>query len=76
MLTEREKHGISELLHRMSTKDLTSLAQTVTSRLIVPETNGEAVSAIILHTDRPIDLLRRKKVKTILELCYFESQES
>ena len=47
----------------MSTKDLTSLAQTVTSRLIVPETNGEAVSAIILHTDRPIDLLRRKKVK-------------
>ena len=63
MLTEREKHGISELLHRMSTRDLTSLAQTVTSRLIIPETQGEAISAIILHTDKPDDLLKRRKVK-------------
>ena len=63
MLTEREKHGMSELLHRMSSRDLTSLAQTVTSKLIVPETNGEAISAIILHTDRPTDLLKRRKVK-------------
>ena len=63
MLTEREKHGISELLHRMSSRDLTSLAQTVTSRLIIPETQGEAISAIILHTDRPTDLLKRRKVK-------------
>jgi len=63
MLTEREKHGISELLHRMSSRDLTSLAQTVTSRLIIPETQGEAISAIILHTDRPADLLKRRKVK-------------
>ena len=63
MLTEKEKHGISELLHRMSSRDLTSIAQTVTSRLIIPETNGEAISAIILHTDRPTDLLKRRKVK-------------
>ena len=53
MLTEREKHGISELLLRMNSKDLASLAQTVTSRLIIPETSGEAVNAILLHTDRP-----------------------
>jgi hypothetical protein len=53
MLTEKEKHGISELLIRMNTKDLASLAQTVTSRLIIPETSGEAVNAILLHTDRP-----------------------
>jgi hypothetical protein len=32
MLTEKEKHGISELLLKMNTKDLASLAQTVTSR--------------------------------------------
>lgn len=63
MLTEKEKHGISELLMRMNTKDLASLAQTVTSRLIIPETSGEAVHAILLHTDRPSDLLRRRKVK-------------
>jgi hypothetical protein len=63
MLTEKEKHGISELLIRMSPRDLNSLAQTVTSRLIVPETTSEAVSAILLHTDKPADLLKRRKVK-------------
>ena len=63
MLTEKEKHGISELLSRMAPRDLNSLAQTVTSRLIVPETSSEAVSAILLHTDKPADLLRRRKIK-------------
>lgn len=63
MLTEKEKYGISELLHRMDRADLCSLAQTVTSRLIVPETAMEAIQAIILHTDQAIDLLKRRKVK-------------
>jgi len=63
MLTEREKHGIAELLHRLDSADLTSLAQTVTSRLIVPESTAEAVSAIVLHTDRAADLLRRRKLR-------------
>ena len=43
MLTEKEKHGIAEMLQRMETRDLDSLAATVTSRLIVPETSNEAV---------------------------------
>jgi len=63
MLTEREKHGIAEMLHRMEKRDLNSLAATVTSRLIVPETSSEAVEAIILHTDRSVDLLKRRKVR-------------
>ncbi len=63
MLTEREKHGIAELLHRLESSDLNSLAQTVTSRLIVPESPSDAVQAILLHTDRPADLLRRRKVR-------------
>jgi hypothetical protein len=63
MLSEREKHGIAELLHRLDAADLTSLAQTVTSRLIVPESTPEAVSAIVLHTERASDLLRRRKVR-------------
>ena len=46
----------------MEKRDLNSLAATVTSRLIVPETSGEAVEAIILHTDRSVDLLKRRKV--------------
>ena len=39
MLTEAEKYGISELLSRLSVSDLQSLAQTVTSKLLVPETS-------------------------------------
>lgn len=75
MLTEKEKHGISELLARMNSKDLTSLAQTVTSRLIVPETTSEAVSAILLHTDKPTDLLRRRKIKKELLLKYLSAKK-
>ena len=75
MLSEKEKHGISELLARMSNKDLTSLAQTVTSRLIVPETTSEAVSAILLHTEKPIDLLRRRKVKKELLFKYLNAKK-
>jgi hypothetical protein len=52
MLTEKEKHGIAELLGRMSPADLNSLAQTVTLRLVTPESASEAVASIILHTDR------------------------
>jgi hypothetical protein len=43
MLSEKEKHGIAELLGRMDKADLFSLAQTVTSKLILPETTSEAV---------------------------------
>ena len=75
MLTEKEKHGISELLARMSTRDLNSLSQTVTSRLIVPETTSEAVSAILLHTDKPSDLLRRRKVKKELLFKYLHAKK-
>ena len=63
MLSEKEKHGMSELLLRMDREDLRSLAQTVTSRLILPETCNEAIEAIILHTESPMDLLKRRKVK-------------
>ena len=75
MLTEKEKHGISELLARMSSRDLTSLAQTVTSRLIVPETHSEAVSAIISHSDKPSDLLRRRKIKKELLIKYLNAKK-
>jgi len=75
MLTEKEKHGISELLGRLASKDLTSLAQTVTSRLIVPETTSEAVSAILLNTDKPGDLLRRRKIKKELLFKYLHAKK-
>jgi len=70
MLTEKEKHGISELLDRMTISDLQSLAQTVTSRLLVPENSMEAIQAIILHTDKASDLLKRRKIKKELLFKY------
>jgi len=70
MLTEKEKHGISELLGTMAMVDLQSLAQTVTSRLLVPENSMEAIQAIILHTDKASDLLKRRKMKKELLFKY------
>ncbi len=54
---------MAEMLSRMSSADLFSLAQTVTSRLLVPESTADAIAAIIQHTDRPIDLLKRRRVR-------------
>ena len=54
---------MAEMLARMPAQDLFSLAQTVTGRLILPETPGDAVGAVILHTERAEDLLRRRKVR-------------
>ena len=70
MLTEKEKHGISELLGTMTVVDLQSLAQTVTCRLLVPENSMEAIQAIILHTDKASDLLKRRKMKKELLFKY------
>lgn len=75
MLTEKEKHGISELLGRLPNRDLNSLAQTVTSRLIVPETTSEAISAILLHTEKPGDLLRRRKIKKEFLFKYLHAKK-
>ena len=75
MLTEKEKHGISELLGRMTSRDLTSLAQTVTSRLIVPESAAEAISAILLNTEKPGDLLRRRKIKKEVLFKYLHAKK-
>jgi len=63
MLSEHEKRGVCELLERMENRDLVSLVQTVTNRLILPESVGDAIQAIILHTDRALDLLKRRKMR-------------
>ena len=64
MLSDREKHGMADLLSRMAKADLYSLAQTVTSRLLLPESPAEAVAAILQHTDKAEDLLKRRKVRS------------
>ena len=72
MLTEAEKYGISELLSRLSVSDLQSLAQTVTDNLLVLETSSEAITAILLHTDKAVDLLKRKKIKKEVLFRYLD----
>jgi len=74
MLSASEKQGMAELLSRMEAHDLLSLAQTVTSRLLVAETPAEAAETIILHTDKATDLLKRKKVKKELLFKYLHSK--
>ena len=75
MLTEAERRGIAELLGMMSDQDLQSLAQTVTSKQLVPVSKAEAISMIILHTNRPLELLERTKIKKELmfEYLHFKS---
>ena len=63
MLTEKEKSGAEELLRLLPVSDLHSLAQTVTSNMLVLEDSAEAIAAILLHTDKAVDLLKRKKIK-------------
>ena len=71
MLTDAEKIGIYELLNGLSVSDLQSLAETVTSNMLeVPQTSIEAIRAIILHTDKAVDLLKRKKIKKELLFKY------
>jgi len=71
MLSEREKHGVSELLDRMPTRDLMSLTQSVTSNPVVTVgSNTEAINLIIQHTERPQDLLKRRKIKKEFLLKY------
>lgn len=43
MLKECEKRGMRELLERMESQDLVSLAQTVTNGHILPESDAVAV---------------------------------
>ena len=59
----------------MSDQDLQSLAQTVTSKQLVPVSKAEAISMIILHTNRPLELLERTKIKKELmfEYLHFKS---
>lgn len=75
MLTDGEKRGIGDLLDRMESRDLISLAQTVTSRLILPDSSSDAIQAIILHTDKAVDLLKRRKLKKELLFKYLHEKK-
>ena len=74
VLTEKEKAGAEELLRLLPVSDLHSLAQTVTSKMLFLETSSEAVTAIILHTAKAVDLLMRKKIKKEVLFQYLHNK--
>ena len=43
MLKESEKRGMGELLERMDPNDLDSLVQTVTNKLLIPQSREDAI---------------------------------
>jgi len=75
MLKESEKRGMGELLERMDPNDLDSLVQTVTNKLLIPQSREDAIQAVILHTDSALDLLKRRKVRKELLFKYLHDKK-
>lgn len=63
MLSEEEKEGCLQLLNKLSTSELFSLADTVTKKQINVARKSEAVKAILDYTTSPVELMRRRKMK-------------
>ncbi|XP_062982893.1 uncharacterized protein C3orf38 homolog [Elgaria multicarinata webbii] len=61
-MTEREREGCRELLELLQTDDLLALTDTVTNRLVQPDSRQEAIRAILLYSQSAEELLKRKKV--------------
>jgi len=76
MLVETEKRGIGELLERMEPTDLYSVAHSVKNSIILPQSPTEAVQAVILHTDKALDLLKRRKMRKEFLFKYLHDKKS
>ncbi|XP_053168381.1 uncharacterized protein C3orf38 homolog [Hemicordylus capensis] len=61
-MTERERDGCREVLELLRNDDLMALTETVTNRLVEPDTRQEAIRAILLYSQSAEELLKRKKV--------------
>lgn len=63
MLSPTEKSNVAEILDLVSDKDILSLAETITNRLVRVETRKDAIEAVCSYATSVQDVLRRKKVK-------------
>lgn len=61
-LSERERAGCRALLEQMATDELMALTDTVTNRLVLPQSRQEAIHAIIVYSQSVEELLKRRKV--------------
>ncbi|XP_075291104.1 uncharacterized protein C3orf38 homolog isoform X1 [Opisthocomus hoazin] len=73
-LSEREQAGCRELLELLQTEELIALTDTVTNRLVHPETRQEAILAILVYSQSVEELLRRRKVYREIIFKYLAAQ--
>ncbi|KAI6079564.1 hypothetical protein LUU34_00926900 [Aix galericulata] len=61
-LSEREQAGCRQLLELLGTEELLALTDTITNRLVHPESRQEAITAILVYSQSVEELLKRRKV--------------
>ncbi|XP_074959646.1 uncharacterized protein C3orf38 homolog [Phalacrocorax aristotelis] len=61
-LSECEQAGCRQLLELLETEELMALTDTVTNRLVHPESRQEAIHAILVYSQSVEELLKRRKV--------------
>uniref|UniRef100_A0A452HSU1 Uncharacterized protein n=1 Tax=Gopherus agassizii TaxID=38772 RepID=A0A452HSU1_9SAUR len=61
-LSERERAGCRALLELMATDELMTLTDTITNRLVLPQSRQEAIHAILVYSQSVEELLKRRKV--------------
>lgn len=73
MLTSLETGGLAAILQLLSPENLLALAKTCTKNMVKFETHQEAMKAILAHTEKPSDLLRRQKITKQILFNYLRS---
>ncbi|KAM6099826.1 uncharacterized protein C3orf38 homolog [Theristicus caerulescens] len=73
-LSEREQAGCRDLLELLETEELMALTDTVTNRLVHPESRQEAIHAILVYSQSVEELLKRRKVYREIIFKYLATQ--
>ncbi|KAM6319675.1 uncharacterized protein C3orf38 homolog [Podargus strigoides] len=73
-LSEREQAACRELLELLETEELMALTDTVTNRLVHPESRQDAIHAILVYSQNVEELLRRRKVYREVLFKYLTAQ--
>lgn len=73
-LSETERTGCAKILIKMPTVDLRSLSDTVTNKMIIVESDKEAMDTILSFTMSAEELLKRRKVYRDLIFKYLAEE--
>uniref|UniRef100_A0A8C7EDB1 Uncharacterized protein n=1 Tax=Nothoprocta perdicaria TaxID=30464 RepID=A0A8C7EDB1_NOTPE len=73
-LSERERAGCRDLLEFLDTEELVALTDTITNRLVHPESRQEAIHAILVYSQSAEELLKRRKVYREIIFKYLSTQ--